>query len=746
MLAVILTTGLAFFTAFASGGGIFRDTQSFLVGGVLVVLVFVVAVGASVQLRTVHLTFAALILVGVSSSYTSGWWMESLRESGLYLGYLVALFLGVNLVGGRRRRVALHAAVALGAAVAILGLYQHFTGYDAQIELLQADGLEAQARQLAAMSSAAFGNFPSANGFGGFMIMLIPVALGLAGYEKSIKLKLFSLMSAAVMGTALYYSFSRAAAFALLFGLAAAGLMWVWRSRRRFAAIAIITGTAFSTLLLFGLFFRFQLDRVAGVLEGRFELWRAAAAMIGDHPWLGVGAGGFGTAMSSYQTASVFSRYAHNSYLQVAAEIGIPGFLVFLALLAGVLLGIRRAYLALDGRASWLFLGLFAGLVAVAVHNAIDYTWYFPAVAFLFWWLAGLALGNEESAPSTGSAPGAGRIAAVIAILMAIIPFALVSVAYGTASVAREAYSHHVFELEREARLQPRDEKAAPVGPDGQAERHGVEDELQEIITAYDRSLELNPYDSDVYDSYARTLLEESERGHGGSLSRAARLQKKAIALRPDWPYYRLNLAQIMEASGDKEIARQSYQAAVDLGPKMPRLAAEAGYFELRESRPRVALEAFEKAIALEADYGVDLDFEDFQGGRGDVVNPLTEIGRAYRGAAYALIELGRYGQAAQALTESERLGGRGRAVDFAWGRVLEAQGDFVGAAAAYRRAAYVESGDHIAVDQAALLSLAMALEAAGDKTAAWVEAERLLKLAPQNPEALALIERLEAR
>ena len=677
-LAVLLVAALTVFAAVIGAGGVFRDTQAVMTGGALLILAFTLSVGATLRYGRAHFVFAALAVVYLLSALTSVWWAESLLETGLLLGYLAVFFLGTNIVGGNRRRLALHTAVLVGALVAALGLYQYFIGYEAQIESLTRLAYEKEARQLSVMSARAFGNFPTANAFGGFMVLLIPIALGLAKYEADIKWRVWSGGAAVVMAAALYSSFSRGAALALLVGLGAAGLLWAARSGRR-AFLAVPAGTAFGVLVLFGVYFRFRFDLIISRFSGRGELWEAAAAMVRDHPLLGVGAAGFGTTLPGYQTGTVFSRFVHNSYLQMAAELGLPGLIVFLALIVGLLAGVRRVYLALDEEASWVVLGLFAGLVAVVVHNVIDYTFYMPAVAFLFWWAAGLALGDEKDAPTDGTSAGPFRAAGIAATLLLAVPFILLIISQSAVSVAKTGYEHHVLELEGVIHgdegfsLVDQDpgSEVVPLGGDG----HQPEETAElhdKIAAAYARALKFNPTDSETYDSYARTLLEEYRRGHGSSPAAAARFQKRAIAMRPAWPYYHLGLARIEETAGNGRKARRAFEKASALGPKDPKLFVEQGYFAVRHSRFEDALAAFERAISLEAGYGEGLTNEQLEGGRGDGVYPLLEIGSAHNGAALALIELERYDEAREAVDAAERLLGRTPNVEMVRDRLSE--------------------------------------------------------------------------
>jgi len=76
------------------------------------------------------------------------------------------------------------------------------------------------------------------------------------------------------------------------------------------------------------------------VLTGRLDGWRAAAWMLREHPWTGVGHGAFrpefvaaklallgrGAQFDAQQLQPVFAN-AHNEYLEAAADLGMPGLL-----------------------------------------------------------------------------------------------------------------------------------------------------------------------------------------------------------------------------------------------------------------------------------------------------------------------------------------------------------------------------------------------------------------------------------
>jgi O-antigen ligase len=122
---------------------------------------------------------------------------------------------------------------------------------------------------------------------------------------------------------------------------------------------------------------------VAQTLSGnRGQLWQEAFDMMVANPAEGVGTNQF--AQASLTARGDFDlRRAHNEFLQLGAETGLPGLGLALALLLWVFarlwVGPRDAGTAVAA----------AGLAAMSVAASIDYIWHFPAVALCTAALAG---------------------------------------------------------------------------------------------------------------------------------------------------------------------------------------------------------------------------------------------------------------------------------------------------------------------------------------------------------------------
>jgi len=120
----------------------------------------------------------------------------------------------------------------------------------------------------------------------------------------------------------------------------------------------------------------------------RWVNWKVAWWSFLQHPWLGVGPGGVGMAgLTSPWGATNITPFAHNTPLQLLAELGIAG-LPLLLLGAGSLLRLLGSLWDADRP-------LAVAVVVGLAHNLSDFSFYEPG--FLFPWLLLVATGVAET-------------------------------------------------------------------------------------------------------------------------------------------------------------------------------------------------------------------------------------------------------------------------------------------------------------------------------------------------------------
>lgn len=120
--------------------------------------------------------------------------------------------------------------------------------------------------------------------------------------------------------------------------LAAVTLYLVLRSKQRFVAVAVVAlvalvGSQFvpeSFYERIGSIVNYQEDSSA---MGRLNAWQASVHMANDYPVFGVGLDNFMYLFRYYAPDPEQARVAHNTYLQILAEAGYVGLLLYLGLL-----------------------------------------------------------------------------------------------------------------------------------------------------------------------------------------------------------------------------------------------------------------------------------------------------------------------------------------------------------------------------------------------------------------------------
>lgn len=308
-------------------------------------------------------------------------------------------------------------------------------------------------------------------------LFLAPLAVAIAlGAKRRMVLAAACLLAAGLAAT-----LSRGGFVALAAGL---GVAWLFsRSSFTFSASARVLGVLGAGGVLGALAVRWpewaarssapgaQLTDLATTLNAtlgsRGELYRLAGSIAGERPWTGIGYLGFHDLLEARRMqvpsygAENITYFAHDDYLQTLVELGVPGVLLLLAIVAlpFVLARTRSA----DSRSSQVVLCTLAALATMAVHAVGDFPFYVPLCLLLF----GLGLGVVDRLTSGASvkrhwsSPWA-RFAAIVAtaglaFLLVLPPAAEAAAAYGNRNWRTGEGVPAAFGFELARRLQPRD-------------------------------------------------------------------------------------------------------------------------------------------------------------------------------------------------------------------------------------------------------------------------------------------------
>lgn len=299
----------------------------------------------------------------------------------------------------------LRALAAGSACYALYGLGVVFSGAERILWLEKTDNLD-----------SVTGTFVNPNSFGaycGIGLICSTAALlrrfsgGAArriGFRERLRFMLvefaprnsFSLSAWLVLASALLLTLSRGAAAST--ALAMLALFAMLGLRRGFSPRGMLVRTfgavlaAGLLLVLAGQALERRLWDIGPDFERRAEIYSQTLTAIGEAPLLGTGLGAFEAVYRSYRAADVRPGVlmAHNDYLELALELGIPAaaLLVFamLALAGGCARGVWARRRDFEIPAAGV-----AVCVLIGAHSIVDFSLQIPAVAATFSLILGVS-------------------------------------------------------------------------------------------------------------------------------------------------------------------------------------------------------------------------------------------------------------------------------------------------------------------------------------------------------------------
>lgn len=226
--------------------------------------------------------------------------------------------------------------------------------------------------------------FPDPHMFSLFCGLLLPITLGFWINSRN---KLW-LISALIIFLADILTFSRGAYLGIA-GVILFLLFIFWKEIGRKYKLAFLS-LGFIFLLTFIIpnpisarfFSSFNLKE--GSNAGRMEMWGKSLEIIENHPIIGVGIGNYSLEVNSladYRNPI----YAHNTYLDIAAETGILNGLVWISLIIFSILAFLK-----KSQEDNFFLWPAVSLVIFSVHSLADTGIYSPVVLTIFLIIMGL--------------------------------------------------------------------------------------------------------------------------------------------------------------------------------------------------------------------------------------------------------------------------------------------------------------------------------------------------------------------
>ena len=344
---------------------------------------------ASLTERKAAFLFGGFAAVGALSLLVSPRFGESAYNYVYLMGRYALMYFSIvlGIKNSRQAYQVVGAILVSSFLVSCYGIYQYFHG----AAMLTSEWVDVA--QFPTLKTRAFSTLQNPNLLAAFLLMVMSLAGGIFFSTSKLRFRLPLLGVGVVALLCLLFTYSRGA--------------WV-----SLVVVAVVCGFLFSRLLLWilgpalllvGFFAREEvLNRVTSIFNPtdtsatlRMALWESTWGMISDHPLTGVGWGAYQFVYPQYdffiQNPETIIFHAHNLYLNIAAELGLPGIAFFLlALTTHLAIGFQVLRRTANRERRGIMIGLIAIIIGVLVNGMTDYALFNIEISMIFWLFAAL--------------------------------------------------------------------------------------------------------------------------------------------------------------------------------------------------------------------------------------------------------------------------------------------------------------------------------------------------------------------
>lgn len=317
----------------------------------------------------------------------------------LGIGLLISPLLARSLVAGAYIAVGLVTCFVVGR-ISFARLPWQVAMWAALIAAMMLGALVLLAHFIPASKARWLANAFNNNVVAGALVLLVPFAAArlIGGLAMDRRSWWAALVAGSVALTALPFTHSRAAYAAILIALSViAVLRWprlMW-GLIALGAAALTAGALIGWREITDALFR---GDAVHDLDQRIEIWSRALMIIGDFPFTGSGPGCFEPLVARLYPLFLLPKttvsHAHNLFLQVGVDLGLPGLIAYIATLGISVYQGLRAHLVLQRTnehcQTMLVAACLGALAGMMSHGLLDCATWGNKLAFIPWAVMGL--------------------------------------------------------------------------------------------------------------------------------------------------------------------------------------------------------------------------------------------------------------------------------------------------------------------------------------------------------------------
>ncbi|GEM_PF-790084 len=327
-----------------------------------------------------------LLISLLISLFVSHYFKVSLRGFWKFLEGFILLYASIDVIRTPKElRWVVFTLAGVFFLAALSGIFQDIFGFDF-VYFRQAINASSE------LPKRLTGSFKHYNDYGSFLVPGFSIALALFLTKLSDRKILGAIFSAV-----LFFMLSYA----------------ITRTLSRSALLAV-----FASLFFFSIFFRYRWFAIGGLVALIFALWtvpsplsarlkdifsesaperllllKTTLSMIKAKPFFGLGLNTYSDYFPQFRPKTYPAiMYAHNSYLQMAAEIGIVGFCLYLLLILALIGSAVKAFFS-NGSSHYkiLTIGIVSAVFGMMVNALFESLLQSTQLRTIFWCLLGIA-------------------------------------------------------------------------------------------------------------------------------------------------------------------------------------------------------------------------------------------------------------------------------------------------------------------------------------------------------------------
>lgn len=352
--------------------------------------------------------FIAAVVISTAVSVVKH---SSLIGLSQFLSYVFLYYFLLNNFHDRnRRRTLITAFLAAVVFITAIGFYQYFVGFRMTLpEVQRTIPKEQQGTYMAIIAARRVtSTFVYPNVLAGFLLLAIPPGFcymfarkkWLGQRETAWQ---FVLIALALAASITCFILTKSKGGYICFAISGLlGLIILWRrlnlGRRWLVlllAVLIIAAAGFVHTPQG----RYLVRRGAYTFSERISYWQGGLKMMKRAPVTGNGLNSFKDLYPLYKPLMAKpARNAHNNYLQLAIEIGIPGAIFFIMFWLGIVAAAgkkafsRREDQNQADKGDLIVAGGFLALIGFLLHNIVDFDLYVPSIAMTAWFMAAMII------------------------------------------------------------------------------------------------------------------------------------------------------------------------------------------------------------------------------------------------------------------------------------------------------------------------------------------------------------------